>query len=605
MDYIDRIDNNARTSDKLQFKEFMESSKRQRYPSYNYEANKDDDELSNDNSIVVNVDDSAEFMQNDIEIRNTKRTKNNRKPNMFALPKLITTTTIDNNEAQNQRYTYKPVIRITSTEDERIENFLHENGDDTMDNAICSTAEILIKSKTTQLFDCDENVNEMFKLDEHTDAVIDNTNCSIFEIDERRQSLLSEMSSDSNQIDFKAAADMKYFNREDSSTSIKSNTFNERSQSRLSDLEYIRGRDDWKDHYGRHEIGEEIDSDNYHHMRRHSEADDTLEYIRGRDDWIKNQSLKRYGRRNSLTKIFESGEQKIVIQDEIDSDEYHHNLFWNDKFRSASESKSPTKLFESDALTKLKPDNAIQSSEFMEMSNTEIHDVIENIIKSDTANSEDFQITVLDLDSDVSPSIDDQKNIFEPIIIISEAIDDEQKLSIDVNAKATKGSHYSHIQNEQTTPTIDTNSTTVNTITAYSMDENQNDIVSLAENKYDNTEIAQVKSEFEIIDKDFNENENEGKCHEHENDKKSITNKFLQNEIQNVVQIPTDPPPNKFDPIVESPIKIEPNMNIQTEIPLTMKNERAVDSSQTKQKLNVENIEDLIRDVSLGPWFHK
>lgn len=580
MDYIERIDNNVHTSDKQQFKEFMESSKRQRYPSYNYEATKDDDSLLKDYTVVVNHDDSVKIMQNDIEIRNTRRIKNNRKPNMFALPKLIKTTSIDNNDDQNQLYNFKPVIRITLNEDERIEHFLCENDDDTMDNVICSTAEILIKSKTTQLFDCDENTNEMFKWDEQSD---EDNNRSIFDIDERRQSLLSELSSDSNHIDF-AAANTKYVNREDSSASSKSNTFYERSQSHLSDLEYIRGRDDWKNHYGRYEISEEIDSDNYHHLRRHSEADDTLEYVRGREDWVKNQNLKRYSRRTSLSRIFEGGEHKIVIQDEIDSDEYHHNLFWNDKFRSASESRSPAKLFESNAFTKLKPDNDIQSSsDFVEISNAEINDVIENIIKRDTINSEDIEITVLNLATDVSPTIEDQKNIFEPCIIISEAIDDERELSMDVNAnRETRSSHYSHIQNERTTPTIDSNNLIVDTTTAYSMDENENEIILPPENKFDNIEIS---------------------------------NKFLQNDIQTetenqlndntVFEITTNPSSNRFDPVNKIRNKNESKKNIQIEIPMTMKNKRASDSSKTKQKLKLENIEDLIRDVSLGPWFHK
>lgn len=566
MDYIERIDNNAHASDKLQFKEFMESSKRQRYPSYNYEANNDDD----------------------IEIRNTKRIKNNRKQNMFALPKLIDTTTIVRNEDQNQRYALKPVIRITSTEDERIEHFLQENGDDTMDNAICTTADILIKSQTTQLFDCDENANEIFKLDEQSDAVIDNSR-SIFEIDGGRQSLLSETSSDSNQYEFKGPADTKNFNCENSSASCKSETFSELSQSRVSDLEYIRGGDDWKNHhFGRYEISGEIESDNYHHVRRYSEADDTLEYIRGRDDWVQNQNLKRanqnlkYGPRTSLPRIFEGGEHKILIQDEIDSDEYHHNLFWNDKSRSASESVSPAKLFERSVPTKLKPDNVIQSnSNFVEISNTEINDVIESIIKCDTINSEDIEITVLDLATDV------------------------------------RGSHYSHIQNERTTPpTIDSNSLAADTSTAaHSMDQNQNEIISLAENEFDNTEIAQIEAEFEIINRDFDENKNESKRHGNEVEKESIISEFQQNEIQNksenqlnfntVVQITTNPSPNKFEPIDEIPIKKESNMNIQTKVPLTMKSEGAADSSKNKQKLKVENIEDLIRDVSLGPWFHK
>lgn len=74
--------------------------------------------------------------------------------------------------------------------------------------------------------------------------------------------------------------------REGSWTSVDSHTRYERSQSRYSDLEFINGRDDWRAVTGLH-LDQQIDSDNYHHHRRYSETSSDLEYIRGRDDWIR------------------------------------------------------------------------------------------------------------------------------------------------------------------------------------------------------------------------------------------------------------------------------------------------------------------------------
>lgn len=627
MDYIERIDNNA--SDKLQFKEFSEQSKRQRYPSYNFEGDKsqiddDDDEILKDYSVIESTDGVAQLLPNDIELKsnvnetNTKRPINNRKPNMFALPKPM--ITIDNEIEQSA---VRPVIRITSTEDERIEQFLHENDESyniTPDatNQYPHTADILIKSKTTQLlFDSNENLNEMYAMVEQPDSGIDS---QIFGDDVRRESLLSEMSSDSNQIDFKASPDAKYFNREDSSTSNKSIALFERSQSRLSELEYIRGRDDWKEHYG---ISGEIDSDNYHHLRRHSEAGEALEYIRGRDDWFKNQM--NFNQRPSLPRIFEGGEQKIVIQDEIDSDEYHHNLFWNDSFRSASESNTiESERFENNFGKLMKETATSESaSDFEEISNTEINDVIENIIKHDEINREDIEITVLDLKTDATNSQieNHQENIFEPFIIISNAMDDddEREHSMEMSMHQQqpnpdeRGSHFSFIQNMRNAPTEECNNLN-------SLGKNQNEIISMVENKFDNTEPC-IETEFEIISEnsvvDVLDVVNE----------KLKTHKFLQNEIQTENQ-QKHVDGSGDDVAIGAEIKCESvndesliskkiNMNIHSKIPSSSSSSSSESSSSSssspladsnkkaKQSLKCENIEDLIRDVSLGPWFHK
>lgn len=91
------------------------------------------------------------------------------------------------------------------------------------------------------------------------------------------------------------------------------------------DLDLIRGRSDLRldnDADSGFSVKGEIDSDDYHHHRRFSEVNDQLEYIRGRDDW-KNVQAKR----SAIARLVETGNANIysvTIRDQIDSDEYHH-----------------------------------------------------------------------------------------------------------------------------------------------------------------------------------------------------------------------------------------------------------------------------------------
>lgn len=150
---------------------------------------------------------------------------------------------------------------------------------------------------------------------------------SLENINVRKESLGSNQSSESS--DARKAAKLPYtsssssmsYAREDSWISMDSNTCLRRSPSRNSDLEYIKGRDDWRD-ISNYRVEHEIDSDNYHHHRRHSETADTLEYIRGRDDWIRYEETRERG--STLPQIYES-EGKIGIKEETDADEYHHH----------------------------------------------------------------------------------------------------------------------------------------------------------------------------------------------------------------------------------------------------------------------------------------
>lgn len=65
-------------------------------------------------------------------------------------------------------------------------------------------------------------------------------------------------------------------------------------------------------------IQDELDSEEYHHNHRFSMTAETLEYIRGRDDW-------KLHTENKLNGLYTRQSSNISIQDEIDSDEYHHD----------------------------------------------------------------------------------------------------------------------------------------------------------------------------------------------------------------------------------------------------------------------------------------
>lgn len=93
-----------------------------------------------------------------------------------------------------------------------------------------------------------------------------------------------------------------------------------RQPNSFDDLEYIHGRDDWRD-IPSINIHHQVESDTYHHLRRYSETAETLEYIKGRDDWAQHM------RSQVLAGIHENDDRSrssFSIRNEVDSDEYHH-----------------------------------------------------------------------------------------------------------------------------------------------------------------------------------------------------------------------------------------------------------------------------------------
>lgn len=514
---------------------------------------------------------------------NSKPSINNRKLNMFAFSALKQSDDDEN----KSHYIYKPAVRITPTEDERVEQFLHENceADDDVKNQFIG--EKLIKSKTTQMFDCsDEDPSDIDSLESDSRANSPSVESAC------RDSLLSDIGSDPIQFECKQSTEPNYFcKREDSSSSNNSNVLFERSQSRFSELEYIKGRDDWKDSDLRYDISEEIDSDNYHHLRRHSEAADTLEYIRGREDWLRNEI--HHARRNSLGRIFEIGEPKFLIQDEIDSDEYHHHFLQNEMFNESSKylAKSFTesaqaRSFGGECLVKnnssegnatididdksLKSSPECKGSSRIESAtvapniditfnnSNKTTETIEGLITHGTTQHENLEITVIDMDENLN--MKQTKESCSPFNVISETKNECTELSIESFQKQIPGRLF---------PTVDI----VGVPITYFNTDNMHSVTKITnDNEIQNATIQSVDSQ---VSKDT---------------------KYASPQ-QNII--------NFMEKLEISPQKNR-NVRAKSERLDSMSSNLLMPTEQTpRRSLSFENVEDLIRDVSNGPWFHK
>lgn len=660
-EYIGQIDYNVDDSDKLQFKEYLEPGKRLRHTSYNVDPDKSDDINdcptieSNENEIETDAVPVGEVQQShhdQLEEARLKRTKNSRKLNMFSYQ------TSNTSESDIQENVDRPVIRITSVEDERVERFLSENVTPEDDRVfpIKPKVEVLKKSETVQQFLCDDeqlNVDQFVRFE--TSSPTSDTN-------KRSESLAS---TDSNRFDL-YRSDSGY-NREDSLISNNSNVLYERSQSRYSDLEYIKGREDWKDYrvHSPYDINEQIDSDNYHHLRRFSETADTLEYIRGREDWQRNE-LTNLKHRKSLPRIFETVEHIAMIQDEIDSDEYHHNFFLHDAFRPKSEERpqksvagdsnfieqyflkgdtnelmTPTTYYSetsspldvaSNLRDSVESGNTAWAAEGNEVEETippngdgtantvcfdehkEINEVIEDLIKNKTSNSEDIEITVLNLPTEQTSTAGDKKNeLSEPLILIREATDDERESTADFSRQISENNSLD-VANDRPKPQSVNNDDADETI-----DTDTDDA--------DGTTNDDMLASFEMIDKSMLFDDN---TKEFSSDKME-TNDFLKMEIQcemsnrYAIEAAAETPDEAMPFIEDSHLSRNPrSISSASRSGDSSSNESDYDDDNTKNQLNdasggksfsdatkaqkpfeYENVEDLIRDVSSGPWFHK
>lgn len=646
------IDDNSIELDKHQFKEYFEKPKRLRHSSYNYEIDEEDNEEDlNEFSIVEKNEavDDADADEDDGEEQEgdeaadlvsenksidtnsvAKQGRKGRKPNMFASSFRGNNSSSGEGIGDHEHGPSRPMVRITATEDERVEHFLQEEH-------ISSTSrsgggDILIKSKTTQMFDCqdDENMDDGAAV--ATDSCESRANSTTSVASPmyvtRRESMVSDNGSEPP-IQFECKQQQQpasdtppnyfYGQREDSLSSNKSNELFERrrSQSHFSELEYIKGRDDWKDDYMRCSISEEIDSDNYHHLRRHSEAADTLEYIRGREDWLaRNGELYRnQQQRTSLAQIFEVGEPKLLIQDEIDSDEYHHNFFQHSisepGYASINElSECRKQNFQEQFVTENVGDNEIAASTiattstttnsnnahnehpislpsnarvFDKSNNDEIDVVIEDLIKHDTINNDDIEITVWDLTPEC------HKN--NPFIFISEAA-------------TTTTSPTTATADNQDLPNDERNSKQSDGL----LDPNSVDTsisTELTSNISSDSECHSSVAKSNTTTITTSNNDNNGSS---SSNSKSHINEFLNAEIQCETK---NRPQHLSDDKIEKQIEIESNENKRS---IRAKSERIGSMTagllnpkdqKPRRTLSFENVEDLIEQSSNGPWFHK
>lgn len=327
MHYIERIDNETATGDKLNFKEFSEESKRMRYPSYNT-GGEADEEIDEFTVIVADETDETNAGGHGSIVEASKRSESKRKTNMFANyatrfieyermneAKLLQSASMPDAQSQS------PKPRESLVKSKTVDQFL-SSANFAASNEMAAAATVADDANATKLDRIEPEI-----------CVIESPSIETFT---RRESLTSSVSGESSYFNFKQSSDSESaYTREDSWLSSESNVLFDRSQSALSDLEYIRGRDDWKDHQIAHHIPSEIESDEYHHYRRFSENSDALEYICGREDWLKNEM--NAVRSCTLPRIFEHGDRKFLIQDEIDSDEYHHTFYLHEAVRTATE----------------------------------------------------------------------------------------------------------------------------------------------------------------------------------------------------------------------------------------------------------------------------
>lgn len=333
IEYVESIDRQTSENDKLDFRQFDETSKRMRYPSFTCGGEEQTDELLAELPEAAAESDSVAQYKAEIDRMNLmlnpyqRRPQLKRKTNMFASDsayfinheRAVEFQAADTSPASKSPKSLSPSPRspaeLSPTElspSPTRQGVLQKSR--TVDRSL-STGDFVF---TVQDEDEDGSVR-----------LIDSSSLETLEM--RRESLDSEQSLESNYF-VRSSESGSVYTREDSWMSGDSNAFN-RSQSTYSELEYITGRDDWKERQS--SIREQIDSDNYHHNRRFSENSEALEYIRGREDWLRNEM--KHARSNTLPQLFEHGNRKFLIQDEIDSDEYHHNFYLSEAIRTATE----------------------------------------------------------------------------------------------------------------------------------------------------------------------------------------------------------------------------------------------------------------------------
>lgn len=304
--YIEKLDDKEVDqqieNEKYQFKEFLDHPQRLRHPSYNI----DDKDLD---SFV----DITNFIENEQKLEVMTRQKNNELPPKKSYESSLTVNVDDIIEpeivSENAYKTeleevVEPLIvpkkayKVTSKQTTESDSNLPSNKNfDSIEN-----------KKLDKVF----NVNRQ----ESNFSTISLESGSQFTIDVRQK---SRSPCPSTSYSRETSLQSPYTG----STDRRSPSFERhliRQPNSFDDLEYIHGRDDWQD-ISSINIHHQIESDNYHHFRRYSETAETLEYIKGRDDWT------QFMQSQTLAGINENEDRSrssFSIRKEVDSDEYHH-----------------------------------------------------------------------------------------------------------------------------------------------------------------------------------------------------------------------------------------------------------------------------------------
>lgn len=303
--YIEQLDKLDRHDpERLDFQEFPDTSRRIRHTSYNTNAEERDIE-----GIVVNKDETMLLDRVNSQEEQLKLIQSQiEKINSSLAPVTRDLLNVDAVVVNTNK-----LIQSESTVESKITIFTETQEHETTPKKYVTVENISLIGHS------DESTPNLTPMTAVSDSGISKT----FDLRPTIQRMTSAghlplRSSSYMRDDSIESAESANFYRQHSSSSGVSGMLD-----REAELEYIRGRDDWKDLRRGSHIYDAIDSDNYHHRRRYSEVDDTLEYIRGRDDWKQRQAEQE--RTLNIIEVDDSSAfVSVSIRDQIDSDEYHH-----------------------------------------------------------------------------------------------------------------------------------------------------------------------------------------------------------------------------------------------------------------------------------------
>lgn len=176
-------------------------------------------------------------------------------------------------------------------------------------------------------------------------------------------------------------------------------------------------------------IQDEIDSEEYHHYHRYSMTSDTLEYIRGRDDWRLHTETK-------MNDLYRRQSSSISVREEIDSDEYHHDRLLSDVIEMAYLDTENTQSLPS--LPSSFEDNKVFERYYLELEQIKDHlssDIQQNIAKK--------QVVLLD-SNEIQPS---EGYLYPlPDIVLNQS--DGQPYTIDIQLDSDYGNVTSESEDD-------------------------------------------------------------------------------------------------------------------------------------------------------------